>query len=1557
MSAPIPKKFSLFVWLANLFSLRSPKPSSKTVFLLLSLLTVLISSAIAFSQNPYPDAYKARALFSKEWFQYPVETNAFLRLPVISGVNDSFILPDGEHIWMVGKSGLILYSDNGGLSWQRQTISPQQDSKSSESSWSFIKTANAAEPIKKVNKKAPDNKLWQEYIQSRPVEPNKNVKQENATQDVSNQSTANDEALWRQFLEKKSADELQAELDKSKNAQIETFPVNKKDVIQTKTTTITDADGDIDVRTEITARQPKTKSSEVFDASKANLTAVYFINRIQGWAVGENGMLITTRDGGQSWHAQASGTRERLKSIQMLGDGQRGWAVGSYGAVITTRDGGQSWQVQASGTREWLESIQMLGDGQRGWAVGNYGTVITTRDGGQSWQEQASGTRASLNAIQMLGDGQRGWAVGRSGTVLTTRDGGQSWQEQASGTREWLESIQMLGDGQRGWAVGRSGTVLTTRDGGQSWQEQASGTRGWLNAIQMLGDGQRGWAVGRSGTVLTTRDGGQSWQVQASGTRGWLTAIQMLGDGQRGWAVGRSGTVLTTRDGGQSWQVQASGTQGWLNAIQMLGDGQRGWAVGDRGTVLTTRDGGQSWQVQASGTWGWLKSIQMLGDGQRGWAVGERGTVLTTRDGGQNWQKQASGALGSLSAIQMQDDGQRGWAVGERGTVLTTRDGGQNWQKQASGTLGSLSAIQMLGDGQRGWAVGRSGTVLATRDGGQSWQGQASGTRGWLNAIQMLGDGQRGWAVGERGTVLTTRDGGQNWQKQASGTLGSLSAIQMQDDGQRGWAVGSIGTVLTTRDGGQGWHNSLSNYARYPAPWYYLSWLLAVGFLLPVFKQQDNKEYLDGKHAVKSELHTNASSKNIAPVENILVSDRPLEYGENDALGFKAIARGISKFIRNENTTPPLTLAITGAWGSGKSSLMNLLKSDLKHFGFRPVWFNAWHYQKEEHLLAALLTSIYAQGIPPWWCYDGVLFRLRLLIRRGWRHWFPLVALLGVIVFSVSFMSHQNGSFKQRVDNLEHAFTESVIAKIPVWNSGDKTNAEAENKNKVLNNDTAIEKTSDYPWAESSFIGAFIGLLITLFKGFKAFGISPVRLMSSMSGRFKPNDLNQQLSFRHQFAREFRDVTYALSDRAMVIMVDDLDRCRPDSVLEVLEAVNFLVTSGDCYIVLAMDLKRVISCVGLGFKDLAEASDDGEQTNKPKTENISDEIHNQSAFANNYLEKLINIEIPVPDIKDNQVENLMKNKNNVKDDKPKALPETLYREVEKLSALLRKKSYKLSVIAIVVSVLAFSGWYGMSYDAPLNVSKGNSEITNPLPNAEKIENTAKVVQHEKNDQSAESVEPKNSSFDREVDFRQGQEASMPLYLSAPPMIALLLVAIWLSLFRRPDPVVRDTEEFKDALRVWQSMIVLKQRTPRSIKRFMNRVRYFSMRHHSMFEKKKYGWLKNWLSSKSESFRFLTDESVASDVECYIREDMLVALTAIHHGCPELLENNKIIDIKNDVLKVFYDEGAEGSKQKISKEEEILKSCIEEHCAEFKSYMLDDDQLKQFDKLSKGIVVS
>jgi hypothetical protein len=61
------------------------------------------------------------------------------------------------------------------------------------------------------------------------------------------------------------------------------------------------------------------------------------------------------------------------------------------------------------------------------------------------------------------------------------------------------------------------------------------------------------------------------------------------------------------------------------------------------------------------------------------------------------------------------------------------------------------------------------------------------------------------------------------------------------------------------------------------------------------------------------------------------------------------------------------------------------------------------------------------------------------------------------------------------------------------------------------------------------------------------------------------------------------------------------------------------------------------------------------------------------------------------------------------------------------------------------------------------------------------------------------------------------------------VVLLLVAAAYWVLTRRPDLVVRDSPEFMEALRIWQPAVVARQNTPRAVKRFLNKVRYFAMR--------------------------------------------------------------------------------------------------------------------------------
>lgn len=113
------------------------------------------------------------------------------------------------------------------------------------------------------------------------------------------------------------------------------------------------------------------------------LTDIQFVDAQHGWAVGGNGSIVATANGGAAWKAQASGTTEMLQAVDFV-DAQYGWAVGSEGTILATTNGGVTWTKQSSGYNEVLWGVSFANRSQ-GWACGYWGAILRTTNGGATW--------------------------------------------------------------------------------------------------------------------------------------------------------------------------------------------------------------------------------------------------------------------------------------------------------------------------------------------------------------------------------------------------------------------------------------------------------------------------------------------------------------------------------------------------------------------------------------------------------------------------------------------------------------------------------------------------------------------------------------------------------------------------------------------------------------------------------------------------------------------------------------------------------------------------------------------------------------------------------------------------------------------------------------------------------------------------------------------------------------------------------------------------------------------------------------------------------------------
>jgi photosystem II stability/assembly factor-like uncharacterized protein len=821
-------------------------------------------------------------------------------------------------------------------------------------------------------------------------------------------------------------------------------------------------------------------------------------------------------------------------------------------------------------------------------------------------------------------------------------------------------------------------------------------------------------------------------------------------------AVGDLGTILRSTDGGATWTPQPSVTSEDLLAV-IFPDSHAGWAVGDSGTILRTGNGGATWDPQPSGSSDDLWGVTFPNT-QAGWAVGVHGSILHTADGGVSWNPQSTTSQTWLRAVTFLD-ARIGWIVGMRGTILHTADGGATWNQQPSGTTQDLTCV-VFPSAQIGWAVGTSGIILHTVNGGTTWSPQPRLTKeDFLGAA--FPDAQTGWAVGTNGMILHTGGGGGTWNREPSGSMAWLRGVTFLD-AQTGWTVGLNGTILHTIDGGITWKpQEAFHYRRYPAPWFYLASLAVLPFL------------------IWSLIAVRIPSTTI---QESVTADAPVESLEDDRLGRRTLVERLSGFLQNPNTLPPLVLCLQAPWGMGKSSVMRMIQSTLeKNRAAATVWFNAWHHQKEDQLLAYLLETIQKEAVPQWLSRQGPLFRLNLIRVRLFdskrKDRLALVILGNALIFA------------------QYAFP-GWLSAMGSFATGFTIGAP------VVAAQHQLAQKLPAVFAAFAFLLAAVPLLLTtlpILDALIAFKSNPDKLADKAGGflvdTFKElvrlPSLVGKSDVRQEFAENLQDVVAALKPRRLAIFLDDLDRCKPDQVVQILEAINFLSSVANCLLVVGADYEKVETLVATQFESLAVE----EAENRTKTEKGLDKIELRVEYARNYLKKIVNLRLnlhPPADYKD-----LLKN--NPPARKPRGW---------------RFPSGSVLAATATLAVLAL----GVIFRQPVQTANQPVTVAQPTQQTEPQEAENGVAAS-----AGPARTPKKPPAQAETPQQDGAIVRDVLSIGVP---LLLGAGALLYRFNQPRKVeeAKDADTFTAALEVYSERIFAKYRTPREARRFLNYLR-------------------------------------------------------------------------------------------------------------------------------------
>ena len=270
------------------------------------------------------------------------------------------------------------------------------------------------------------------------------------------------------------------------------------------------------------------------------------------FAVGANGGIATSSDGGATWRAQHSPTGRDLLAVATANN-SFAVAVGQHGTILRSVDGGVTWTVQKSPVSSDLTSVSFVSS-TTGFAVGAYGTILATSDGGATWKVQKSGTSQTLTGVDFVSP-SLGFAVGDHGTILWTANGGSTWKSQKSGTQQELTAVSFASP-LTGYAVGHNGVIVATTNGGSTWKAQASRTGQDLTAVSFV-TSTAGYAVGDNGMMLVTSNGGATWTSKSLPTHRNCYSIVDV-DARDATAVGYGGAIYSTTNGGATWLSRVS---------------------------------------------------------------------------------------------------------------------------------------------------------------------------------------------------------------------------------------------------------------------------------------------------------------------------------------------------------------------------------------------------------------------------------------------------------------------------------------------------------------------------------------------------------------------------------------------------------------------------------------------------------------------------------------------------------------------------------------------------------------------------------------------------------------------------------------------------------------------------------------------------------------------------------------------------------------------------------------------------------------------------------------
>lgn len=230
------------------------------------------------------------------------------------------------------------------------------------------------------------------------------------------------------------------------------------------------------------------------------LTAVDFVNRKLGWAVGHAGVILHTKDGGETWVKQFDGVRAAEAIAERVSEATAGMSEDEARSLRDYAD----YMVQDGPDKPFLDVLFETEDS--GVVIGAFGLAFRTRDGGETWEPwfERIDNPEMLHLYKLSTNGKGLAIVGERGLFLTAKDFEGHFVSHITPYDGTFFTVAPASAGK--WVLaGLRGNAFISSATGSNYEQLSLESQASLNGSLALADG----------TVFLVDQGGNVYRVDA----------------------------------------------------------------------------------------------------------------------------------------------------------------------------------------------------------------------------------------------------------------------------------------------------------------------------------------------------------------------------------------------------------------------------------------------------------------------------------------------------------------------------------------------------------------------------------------------------------------------------------------------------------------------------------------------------------------------------------------------------------------------------------------------------------------------------------------------------------------------------------------------------------------------------------------------------------------------------------------------------------------------------------------------------------------------------------